>query len=197
MPLKEQLAATANPLDLYEWVNQAAPLAYMDIRINEKFTYFLYARKSSESEDRQVQSIDDQINYFKKIAKDANLEIIEVFTEARSAKKPNNRPVFSEMIRRLERGEANGIVCWKLDRLARNPVDAGTITWLLEPKEFSTAICGLAAIAGHALKATEVVNGEYIVVCIAIRRDYICCVLQQFGNAVRYEPQGSFSIPRL
>ena len=132
MPPKEQLAATANPLDCTNGSTQAAPLAYMDTRINEKLTYFLYARKSSESEDRQVQSIEDQINHFKKVAGIAGLEIVEVFTESQSAKMPNNRPVFSEMLKRIERGEANGIVCWKLDRLARNPVDAGTITWLLQ-----------------------------------------------------------------
>ena len=30
------------------------------------------------------------------------------------------------------KGEAQGIVCWKIDRLARNPVDGGQIQWLLQ-----------------------------------------------------------------
>lgn len=42
---------------------------------NNKIKYFLYARKSSESEDRQVQSIDDQINRLKELANDLNLDI--------------------------------------------------------------------------------------------------------------------------
>ncbi len=58
-----------------------------------KIKYFLYARKSSESEDRQVQSIDDQMNRLKKLATDNNLEVIEILTESKSAKKPNNRPI--------------------------------------------------------------------------------------------------------
>ncbi len=94
--------------------------------------YILYARKSSESEDRQVQSIDDQVNRLKKIAEELNLKIVDVLTEAKSAKKPNNRPVFTQLIERLENGEANGILCWQINRLSRNPVDSGQIGWLLQ-----------------------------------------------------------------
>jgi site-specific DNA recombinase len=99
---------------------------------NEKIKYFVYARKSSDSEDRQVQSIDDQIKVLKEIASRQHFNVVEIFTESKSAKKPNNRPVFTEMITRIEKGEAQGILCWKLNRLARNPVDGGTITWLLQ-----------------------------------------------------------------
>lgn len=53
------------------------------------------------------------------------------FIEKQSAKLPS-RPVFDDMIARVERGEAQGIVCWKLDRLSRNPVDSGKISWLLQ-----------------------------------------------------------------
>ena len=74
---------------------------------NNKIKYFLYARKSSESEDRQIQSIDDQINRLKKLASDLNLDIEKIYTEAKSAKKPNNRPIFDEIIQRIENGEAD------------------------------------------------------------------------------------------
>ena len=97
-----------------------------------KIKYFLYARKSSESEDRQVQSIDDQINRLKKLASDLNLNIKKIYTEAKSAKKPDNRPIFSEMIQRIENGEAEGILCWQINRLSRNPIDSGKISWLLQ-----------------------------------------------------------------
>jgi site-specific DNA recombinase len=96
-----------------------------------KIKYFLYARKSSESEDRQVASIESQINELKKIAEQEGLEIVEIFQESQSAKAPG-RPVFNSMIERIYKNEAQGILCWKLDRLARNPIDGGQISWLLQ-----------------------------------------------------------------
>ena len=99
---------------------------------NPKIKYFLYTRKSSESEDRQVQSIDDQVNRLKELARDLNLEIKKIYTEAKSAKKPNNRPLFDEMIQRIENGEADGILCWQINRLSRNPIDSGKLSWLLQ-----------------------------------------------------------------
>ncbi len=94
--------------------------------------YFLYARKSSESEDRQVQSIEDQLNCMKKLASDLKLEIVDIYEESRSAKQPNNRPLFTEMVERIEKGEAKGILCWAINRLTRNPVDSGTLQWMLQ-----------------------------------------------------------------
>ena len=93
--------------------------------------YFLYARKSSESEDKQVASVPSQIEELKKLAQQLNLNIVETFTEEKSAKAPG-RPVFSRMIGDIHKGHADGIICWKLDRLARNPVDGGTISWMLQ-----------------------------------------------------------------
>lgn len=97
-----------------------------------KIKYFLYARKSSESEDRQVQSIDDQINRLKQLANDLNLDIKKIYTEAKSAKKPNSHPIFDEIIQRIEDGEADGILCWQINRLSRNPIDSGKLSWLLQ-----------------------------------------------------------------
>lgn len=96
-----------------------------------KIKYFLYARKSSEAEDKQVASIDAQIDVLKKFAQDQKLELVEILSEAKSAKAPG-RPVFNNMVGRIEKGEADGILCWKLDRLARNPVDGGLISWRLQ-----------------------------------------------------------------
>lgn len=93
--------------------------------------YFLYARKSSESEDKQVASIPSQIDELKRLAEERNLTVADIFTEEKSAKAPG-RPVFSQMLEAIHKGEANGIICWKLDRLARNPIDGGTINWLLQ-----------------------------------------------------------------
>ncbi len=100
----------------------------------KKLKYFLYARKSSESEDRQVQSIDDQVNRLKILSRDLNLNIKRIYTEAKSAKKPNNRPLFSEMLGKIEKGEADGILCWQINRLSRNPKDSGDLQWMLQQK---------------------------------------------------------------
>ncbi len=99
---------------------------------NDNITYFLYARKSSESEDRQVQSIEDQINRLKDLAKTLGISIKEVLTEAKSAKKPGCRPVFTDMLERIDNGEAQGILCWQINRLSRNPIDSGTLSWMLQ-----------------------------------------------------------------
>src|SRR3972149_4357474 len=93
--------------------------------------YFIYCRKSSEAEDRQVLSIESQVNELKTLTERLGLSVAETLTESRSAKEPG-RPVFNEMIKRVYRGEAAGIICWKLDRLARNPVDGGSIIWAIK-----------------------------------------------------------------
>ena len=93
--------------------------------------YFLYARKSTDVEDKQVLSIEAQLFELRALAKKENLEIADEFVEKRTAKMPG-RPVFNEMIRKIQKGEAQGIICWKLDRLSRNPVDGGQISWMLQ-----------------------------------------------------------------
>ncbi|MBI3273628.1 MAG: recombinase family protein, partial [Candidatus Colwellbacteria bacterium] len=96
---------------------------------NNKF--FLYARKSTDVEDKQVRSIDDQIAELRAFAKQENLNVVEVFIEKQSAKIPG-RPIFGEMLKRIEDGEADGILAWHADRLARNSVDGGKIIYLLD-----------------------------------------------------------------
>ena len=93
--------------------------------------FFLYARKSTDIEDKQVLSIEAQITELLAFAKKEGLEIIEEFIEKQSAKIPG-RPVFNEMIKRIEKGEANGILAWHPDRLARNSVDGGKIIYLID-----------------------------------------------------------------
>ncbi len=93
--------------------------------------YFLYARKSTDVEDKQVRSIEDQLAVLRALTKEQGLNIASEFVEKQSAKRPG-RPVFTDMLVRINKGEAQGIVCWKLDRLARNPVDAAQISWMLQ-----------------------------------------------------------------
>lgn len=99
----------------------------------ENLKYRLYARKSTDSEDRQVQSLDDQVTVMKKLAKAEGIRIIgDPIYESKSAKLPNNRPAFEEMIKEIEDNKIDGILCWKIDRLSRNPTDSGRIQQLLQ-----------------------------------------------------------------
>jgi len=93
--------------------------------------YFIYARKSSEDEDRQILSIEAQLSELNTISRANVLLIVETFTESKSAKEPG-RAVWNDMLRRIERGEANAILSWKLDRLARNFDDGGKIIGMLQ-----------------------------------------------------------------
>jgi DNA invertase Pin-like site-specific DNA recombinase len=88
--------------------------------------YVIYARKSTESDDRQVLSIQSQINELQRIAAREGITVSEILTESKSAKAPG-RPVFGSLMRRIDRDEIRGVLCWKMDRLARNHLDTGRI----------------------------------------------------------------------
>ncbi len=93
--------------------------------------FFVYARKSTDDKDRQVRSIADQLSELQEIAKKENLEIVDIFIEKQTAK-VLGRPIFGEMITRLEAGEAQGILAWHPDRLARNSIDGGRVIYLVD-----------------------------------------------------------------
>ncbi len=97
-----------------------------------KTKFFLYARKSTEDEERQVMSIEAQLAELAEYAKRENIEIIEQFVESKSAKKPG-REIFNEMIQKIhDSKEPVGILAWHPDRLARNSVDGGQIIYLID-----------------------------------------------------------------
>ena len=93
--------------------------------------FFLYARKSTDDRDKQVQSIPDQIAEMRAFARKNGIQVVEVLTEKQSAKTPG-RKVFEAMLERIAEGEAEGILSWHPDRLARNLTDGARVIELIE-----------------------------------------------------------------
>ncbi len=93
--------------------------------------YFIYVRKSTDVEDKQVLSVEAQLVELKEYAAKYGLRIVDTLVEKRTAKKPG-RPVFNEMLRRISAGEANSVLSWLPDRLSRNSIDSGQIVYMLD-----------------------------------------------------------------
>ncbi len=93
-----------------------------------KLKYVIYARKSTDDPERQSKSIPDQIAECRLLAKRLGLRVVDSpIKESRSAKKPNNRPRFRELIKDIKKGKYDGIIAWNPDRLARNMLEGGEI----------------------------------------------------------------------
>ena len=95
-----------------------------------KIPYFHYRRKSTETEERQALSNESQGE--ENLKRFGHLKVIELPPESVSAFVPHKRPIFADMLARIEKGEAQGIIAWHPDRLSRNPIDAAQIIYLLD-----------------------------------------------------------------
>lgn len=103
----------------------------MELPTNQ-IKYCLYARKSSEDDERQALSIDSQIKEMTNLADNAGLKIIEIRKESHSAKNSNTRPVFNKLIEDINNKVFQGILSWAPDRLSRNAGDLGTLVDLMD-----------------------------------------------------------------
>lgn len=99
--------------------------------------YCLYARKSTEQDERQALSIDSQLKEMLELANRDGLNIIDVRKESHSAKASGMRPVFNSLIEDLRAGKFNGILTWAPDRLSRNAGDLGSLVDLMDQKLLS------------------------------------------------------------
>ncbi len=99
-----------------------------------KVRYCLYARKSTEQDEKQALSIDSQIKEMLAIAERDELEIVDIRREAHSAKDSGQRLVFKELLEDIRRGRYNGILTWAPDRLSRNAGDLGSVVDLMDQK---------------------------------------------------------------
>lgn len=99
-----------------------------------KIKYCLYARKSTESEERQVLSIDSQTKEMLQLADKEGLEVVEIKRESHSAKATGQRPIFNELLADIRAGKFNAILTWAPDRLSRNAGDLGALVDLMDQK---------------------------------------------------------------
>jgi DNA invertase Pin-like site-specific DNA recombinase len=159
---------------LTEFIGTLALCTFSKVPFISMPGYYIYCRKSSEAEDRQVLSIESQTRELEQLALKFNLPVSEVFIEAKSAKEPG-RPVFNQMMQRIYRGEAAGVICWKLDRLARNPIDGGSVIW---------------AIKQHGIKVTTPAQS------FAREDDNIILMYIEFGMAQKYVDDLSKNVRR-
>src|SRR4051812_19858709 len=98
---------------------------------NTGHRYFVYVRKSTNDDENQQRSISDQLAEIRDLVRKEGLEVVDTLAELQSAKY-KGRPVFNEMLARIETGEADGIIAWHPDRLARNALDGGKIVDMLD-----------------------------------------------------------------
>jgi len=110
------------------------PTGTMAPQIQGPIRYVLYARKSSEADEKQALSIDSQVKEMLAIAEREKLDIVDIRREAHSAKDSGQRPVFQEILKDLRTGRYTGILTWAPDRLSRNAGDLGSLVDLMDQK---------------------------------------------------------------
>jgi DNA invertase Pin-like site-specific DNA recombinase len=113
---------------------QTAQMGSSPVVIAEKIKYCLYARKSTESDEKQALSIDSQIKEMRDIAEREGLDIVDIRRESHSAKDSGQRPVYQELLEDIRRGRFNAVLTWAPDRLSRNAGDLGTLVDLMDQK---------------------------------------------------------------
>src|ERR1035437_7392660 len=115
-------------------INRPIGMPAKQIATPVKVKYVLYARKSTESEERQILSIDSQIKEMLLLAEREGLEVVAMKRESHSAKETGQRPVFNEIVEEIKIGKFNGILTWAPDRISRNAGDLGRIVDLMDAK---------------------------------------------------------------
>ena len=121
--------------------------------------YCLYARKSTEEEDRQALSIESQVREMTNLAQKEGLNVVELKRESHSSKEVGQRPVYNEMLEEIRAGKYNGILTWAPDRLSRNAGDLGAVVDLLDQQK-------LVEIRTYTQKFTNNPNEKFMLMIL-------------------------------
>ncbi|MBU1323574.1 MAG: recombinase family protein [Elusimicrobia bacterium] len=156
-----------------------------------KLKYVLYARKSTIDKERQVRSIQDQINDCKLLANQLKIHVVKILKETQSAKKPGQRPIFRQMIKDIKQGIYDAILAWNPDRLARNMLEGGEIINLVDEDV-------LKDLKFKTHFFTKDANGKMLLgMAFVLSKQYSDDLSQKVGRAVRSRFQeGKTSTPK-
>ena len=121
--------------------------------------YCLYARKSSEVEEKQALSVDSQVKEMLMLAERNNLKVEDIYRESYSAKNCGGRPVFNQLLEDIRSGKFDGILVWHPDRLARNAGDLGAVVDLLDQKK-------LVEIRTYSQRFTDNPNEKFLLMIL-------------------------------
>lgn len=100
--------------------------------IQQPLKYCLYARKSTEQDERQAMSIDSQIKEMMELANREQLQVVSIKQESYSAKASAKRPIFNSLLEEARNDQYNAILTWAPDRLSRNAGDLGSLVDLMD-----------------------------------------------------------------
>lgn len=131
-------------------------MVYME---QEQIKYCLYARKSTEQEDKQALSIESQVKEMQVLAEREKLYIAEIKRESHSSKEVGQRPIYNEMINEIKQGKFTGILTWAPDRLSRNAGDLGAVVDLMDQKH-------LVEIRTYGQKFTNNPNEKFLLMIL-------------------------------
>ena len=107
-------------------------IASDDVVDESLYRYVIYARKSTDADDKQANSLDDQIAECEQLVTKYSLKVVKIFRESVSAKEPDIRPQFREMLDGLYKGRYDGVIAYHPNRLSRNMKEAGEVIDMLD-----------------------------------------------------------------
>ncbi|MBS1722971.1 MAG: recombinase family protein [Armatimonadetes bacterium] len=93
--------------------------------------YGLYTRKSHDDKKLTEKSTGEQLVECRALAQRDGLRIEWDCEESKSAKYPGQRAHYTQLIRLVERGKIDAILCWHVNRLVRNMEEGGKLVQLL------------------------------------------------------------------